>query len=333
MVSFNALRRAHRGAVAVAVLVSISPLRRSGTLGLGSLASAQSSPAFLVARSMEDIRLGQVAVPASQVTSSSTSSAAVQAVRPILPGHHIIVPKRRVARLRDLQESELLDLWRTALSTDKHLERETQRTSSNWAVFDGPAAGQQLDTAHVHVVPRRPGDLEHNDQVYDDLETWRPDASGECMPLMQLQEHLPSEEDRRPRTPAEMAAEAGAYRAAFGTDGSLPAEQAFAKFRIEGSSLFYLSPTALSVAFVNLKPLVKGHVLVTPRRVVPRLADLTAEEYDDLFRAVRDVQEHLERFYGAEATRLGIQDGPDAGQSVPHVHVHVLPMPARAKAN
>ena len=41
--------------------------------------------------------------------------------------------------------------------------------------------------------------------------------------------------------------------------------------------------SALSVAFVNLKPLVPGHVLVTPRRIVPRYDGLTREEALDLW--------------------------------------------------
>ena len=44
------------------------------------------------------------------------------------------------------------------------------------------------------------------------------------------------------------------------------------------SHLFYASPSGLSVAFVNLKPLVPGHVLVVPSRVVPRMAELSKED-------------------------------------------------------
>ena len=47
--------------------------------------------------------------------------------------------------------------------------------------------------------------------------------------------------------------------------------------------------------------------------------------FDDLIRTVRTVQGIVERHYGAEASNIGIQDGRDAGQSVAHVHVHILP--------
>lgn len=83
--------------------------------------------------------------------------------------------------------------------------------------------------------------------------------------------------------------------------------------------------TALSYAFVNLKPVVPGHVLVSPRRLVPRLGGLTPEENADLFGLVARVAAAVEAHTGAAASTLALQDGPAAGQTVPHVHVHVLP--------
>ncbi|KAJ9093067.1 hypothetical protein QFC21_006560 [Naganishia friedmannii] len=65
-------------------------------------------------------------------------------------------------------------------------------------------------------------------------------------------------------------------------------------------------------------------VLICPRRVVPRLQDLEPEEITDLFLAVQRVGRVLERVYEAE----GMTDGKSAGQSVPHVHVHLIPRKA-----
>jgi len=115
------------------------------------------------------------------------------------------------------------------------------------------------------------------------------------------------------------AQEGGAAAAA----ATLPESHIFSNFRLGQGQLFWASP--LSVAFVNLKPLVPGHVLVTPRRVVARMAGLSPEEEEDLWRSVRVVQSIVGGVHGAEDFDLGIQDGPVAGQSVPHVHVHVLP--------
>lgn len=87
--------------------------------------------------------------------------------------------------------------------------------------------------------------------------------------------------------------------------------------------MFYL--TSLSFALVNLKPILPGHVLVSPLRCVPRVSDLTAQETVDLFLTVKRVGRMIERVYGASSLNIAIQDGVDAGQSVPHVHTHIIP--------
>ncbi len=98
----------------------------------------------------------------------------------------------------------------------------------------------------------------------------------------------------------------------------------FGKFIIPSSHIFYR--TSLSAAFVNLRPIVPGHVLVIPERVTPYLADLTDEEYHDLWSSVRVVQRILQQHHVATtAFNVAVQDGRAAGQSVPHVHIHILP--------
>lgn len=96
----------------------------------------------------------------------------------------------------------------------------------------------------------------------------------------------------------------------------------FGKFLVT-SQVFH--NTSLSMALVNLKPLLPGHVLVCPRRVAPRLSDLTADEVSDLFLTVQSVSRMIERVYRASGLNIAMQDGADAGQSVPHVHTHVVP--------
>lgn len=87
--------------------------------------------------------------------------------------------------------------------------------------------------------------------------------------------------------------------------------------------VFHLTP--LSFALVNLKPLLPGHVLVSPRRVVPRFSDLSHAEVVDLFVTVQRVARMIERVYTASSLNIAVQDGADAGQSVPHLHTHIIP--------
>jgi bis(5'-adenosyl)-triphosphatase len=66
-------------------------------------------------------------------------------------------------------------------------------------------------------------------------------------------------------------------------------------------------------------------VLVSPRRVVPRISELSPDEVADLFLTVQRVGRMVERVYGATSLNIALQDGVDAGQSVPHVHTHIIP--------
>lgn len=107
------------------------------------------------------------------------------------------------------------------------------------------------------------------------------------------------------------------------TMSSDSAHQLFGRFRISSNQIFHR--TIHSYALVNLRPIVPGHVLVCSNRVTPLLSNLDEEEYDDLWKTVRIVQQILRQQYNCNAFNVAVQDGVGAGQSVPHVHVHILP--------
>ncbi|XP_066472489.1 bis(5'-adenosyl)-triphosphatase [Tiliqua scincoides] len=86
--------------------------------------------------------------------------------------------------------------------------------------------------------------------------------------------------------------------------------------------------TELTFALVNRKPVVPGHVLVCPLRPVERFRDLRPEEVADLFRTTQLVGNAVERHFGGTSLTIAVQDGPEAGQTVKHVHVHILPRKA-----
>ncbi|KAE8244934.1 hypothetical protein A4X13_0g6163 [Tilletia indica] len=84
--------------------------------------------------------------------------------------------------------------------------------------------------------------------------------------------------------------------------------------------------TPHAIALVNLKPLIPGHVLVIPRRTsAVRLKDLKGEEVREVFEVVQRVGGVVEDVFGGEGLTVSVQDGEVAGQSVPHLHVHILP--------
>jgi bis(5'-adenosyl)-triphosphatase len=97
----------------------------------------------------------------------------------------------------------------------------------------------------------------------------------------------------------------------------------FGPYPLHTSQIFLETTHCLGI--VNLKPIVEGHVLIISKRVLPRLVDLTMEESRDFFDTVKKCAPVLEKYYNAEALNIAIQDGSAAGQSVPHIHCHILP--------
>lgn len=100
----------------------------------------------------------------------------------------------------------------------------------------------------------------------------------------------------------------------------------FGQHLIKSSAVFL--QTELSFALVNRKPVVPGHVLVCPLRPVERFRDLQPDELADLFCTTQRVANVVEKHFNATSLTIAIQDGPEAGQTVKHVHIHVLPRKA-----
>ncbi|XP_051768010.1 bis(5'-adenosyl)-triphosphatase isoform X2 [Ctenopharyngodon idella] len=88
----------------------------------------------------------------------------------------------------------------------------------------------------------------------------------------------------------------------------------FGQHIIKSSAVFL--KTELSFALVNRKPVVPGHVLVCPLRVVERFRDLRPEEVADLFMTTQRVANGIEKHFQASSLTIAIQDGPEAGQTV-----------------
>lgn len=78
------------------------------------------------------------------------------------------------------------------------------------------------------------------------------------------------------------------------------------------------------VAFRDLHPQAPTHVLVVPRRPIPRLADATPADQALLGHLLLKAAEVARRLGLTGGYRLVINCGPDAGESVPHLHCHVL---------
>lgn len=72
-------------------------------------------------------------------------------------------------------------------------------------------------------------------------------------------------------------------------------------------------------------PITDGHSLVIPKKHVGSFFDLTSDEQAGLHKLVLLVREDLKEKFKIEDLNIGINDGPLAGQTVPHCHIHIIP--------
>lgn len=72
-------------------------------------------------------------------------------------------------------------------------------------------------------------------------------------------------------------------------------------------------------------PVSRGHTLVIPKIHRTRISDLPGDVIEDVWRLVSEVREELESEFHPDGFNIGVNDGEAAGQTMPHVHVHVIP--------
>ena len=72
-------------------------------------------------------------------------------------------------------------------------------------------------------------------------------------------------------------------------------------------------------------PVSKGHMLIVPRRHFQSYFDCTPEERDAVWTLVGEAKLHLDELYEPGGYNVGINVGATAGQSVMHLHVHLMP--------
>jgi diadenosine tetraphosphate (Ap4A) HIT family hydrolase len=86
-----------------------------------------------------------------------------------------------------------------------------------------------------------------------------------------------------------------------------------------------LFETALALGLWDAYPLNPGHVLVIPRRHVGSWFDATSAERDEMLQIADDARRLVAERHAPDGFNLGINDGPAAGQTVAHLHLHLIP--------
>ena len=84
-----------------------------------------------------------------------------------------------------------------------------------------------------------------------------------------------------------------------------------------------ITETNHSIVFLDAFPLTKGHTLVIPKKHHEKIQNMSSEENTDLFSTVHSVISKVDKLTGA--TLMAVHNGKEAGQEIPHVHVHLVP--------
>lgn len=80
-----------------------------------------------------------------------------------------------------------------------------------------------------------------------------------------------------------------------------------------------------SLAFLDIHPSAPGHTLVIPKAHTARVEDLPENDAAALFGALHRLVGPIQAAVDATASTIGINNGRESGQEVPHVHIHVIP--------
>jgi histidine triad (HIT) family protein len=86
-----------------------------------------------------------------------------------------------------------------------------------------------------------------------------------------------------------------------------------------------ISQNNKAVAFLDAMPLSIGHTLVIPKSHYEKVQEMNRDYSSAVLDLLRQVSSAVEKAVGVNASTIAIHNGREAGQEVPHVHVHVIP--------
>ena len=78
------------------------------------------------------------------------------------------------------------------------------------------------------------------------------------------------------------------------------------------------------ICFHDISPQAPTHLLLVPKKHIPRIAESTAEDLELLGHLMRTIKKIAEQENLDAGFRTVINNGPDGGETVPHLHIHIL---------
>lgn len=86
---------------------------------------------------------------------------AVYDTYPVSEGHSLVVPKKEVSDIFELDKKEYLACYELVMQVRKFLIDVYQPQGFNVGINNGPVAGQTVTHAHIHIIPRYEGDVKN----------------------------------------------------------------------------------------------------------------------------------------------------------------------------
>lgn len=72
-------------------------------------------------------------------------------------------------------------------------------------------------------------------------------------------------------------------------------------------------------------PISKGHTLIIPKRHIASFFELSTEEFKELKPILSQAKQSLDNQFTPQSYNIGINDGEYAGQTIRHLHIHLIP--------
>jgi histidine triad (HIT) family protein len=82
-----------------------------------------------------------------------------------------------------------------------------------------------------------------------------------------------------------------------------------------------------TLAFLDINPVSDGHVLLVPKYHEQFVENLPDEHYEKLFSVLKKLVKPIQDAFNSPSSNIIINNGQNAGQIIPHVHVHIIPRP------
>jgi len=81
----------------------------------------------------------------------------------------------------------------------------------------------------------------------------------------------------------------------------------------------------LSFAIFDKHPVSRGHLLIITKRHISSIFEASSKEKKDLFKLLENCKDYLDEQYKPSGYNIGINQGKHAGQTIRHLHIHLIP--------